>query len=43
MTELIVSARAARIGLAPNAAVVAEPTHHSVGKDASRTLATEAV
>lgn len=43
MTQLILSARAARIGLAPNAAVVAEHMHDSFDKDASRTLATEAV
>ena len=43
MTQLIVSAHAARIGLAPDAAAVAEHMHDSFGKDASRTLATEAV
>ncbi|SKC89725.1 hypothetical protein SAMN05446935_6633 [Burkholderia sp. YR290] len=43
MTQLILSERAARTGLAPNAAAVAEPTHDSVSKDASCTLATEAV
>lgn len=43
MTQLILSERAARIGLALKAAAVAEPTHDSVGTDASRTFATEAV